>query len=470
MEISLESEPSNLNILPDENQEENFSMGLRQREDMITKLEKENFSLKMKVCFLQENLSKITKDGMIDIINEHAELKAMSLSPKGEVEDLQEKIKEMNNLLIEKDEDISHLVKELEISHETICSMAEQREQDEELLYENDSKIRMLLNENQELLDNLNVANDTKAMMEHKSEEYEQEIEQYKAQIDRFKKLTDMANAKLTLLQKELSIQSEKLMLLEKNADETKNIQEMKSQGSQIYPIYNTKEIQSVTSTNEIATQVEAQKPDKSFQETRERYINELKERNYLLVRVSQHLDDKLGYKFDPKSLSSFTSVKKAIMKKLKLLDSVHDQFSSLSKEKIVWESKFSRMESKIVVLCKTIEELQSSKKNSKELEAQVSKLKEILHKERAGANQRVNELLEEKKKLEHQIMDVFKHAQGKKDEQFNTLLHEFEKQKVILDNRERMISSAVHHLSKMKKSPNNLDHLQNALGSLLIH
>ncbi|KAJ3311295.1 hypothetical protein HDV04_004103 [Boothiomyces sp. JEL0838] len=447
MEISLESEPSNLNILPDENQEENFSMGLRQREDMITKLEKENFSLKMKVCFLQENLSKITKDGMLDIINEHAELKAMSLSPKVEVDELQEKIEEMNELLVEKDEDINHLVKELEISHETICSMAEQREQDHELLSDNDAKIRMLEAENQELMDNLNEVYQSKTELETKAQEYSLQIDKYKGQIQKFKDLAEMAHSKLNSLQKELSSQSEKLHILEQQKEESKP-QEMKSQASQIFPAYNTKEIQSKIETCEASSQVEPQKPDKSFQETRERYINELKERNYLLVRISQHLDDKLGHKFDPKSLASFSSVKKAILKKLKLLDSVHDQFKLIAKEKLLWESKFSRMENKIVFLSKTIEELQLSKNNTVELEKQLSKLNDILHKERAGANQRVNELLEEKRKLEYQLVDVFKHAQGKRDEQFDGLLHEFEKQKVILDNRERMISSAVHYLS----------------------
>ncbi|KAJ3275761.1 hypothetical protein HDV01_007228 [Terramyces sp. JEL0728] len=335
MEISLETEPSNLNALPDENQEETFSMGLRQREDLISRLEKENFSLKMKVCFLQENLSKITKDGMIDIINEHAELKAMSLSPKVEVEDLQERIREMNSLLIEKDEDINHLVKELEISHETICSMAEQREQDQEDIEENERKMRILCSENEELAENLNTVHNIKTDMEQKNETYEHEIEKYKVQVDQFKKLGDMANSKLISLQKELNSQSEKLQALEKVADESKKNHQVKSQGLQIIPDLNTQESQIAVAMQDKGCQNEPEKPNKSFQETKERYINELKERNYLLVRISQHLDDKLGHKFDLKTLASFSSVKKEILKKLKLLDSVHDHFKLIAKEKM---------------------------------------------------------------------------------------------------------------------------------------
>ncbi|KAL2919987.1 hypothetical protein HK105_200053 [Polyrhizophydium stewartii] len=53
------------------------SMGLRLREKLIDDLKKENFGLKMRVYFLTENLQKMSPEGVREIVNEHAELKAI---------------------------------------------------------------------------------------------------------------------------------------------------------------------------------------------------------------------------------------------------------------------------------------------------------------------------------------------------------------------------------------------------------
>ncbi|KAI8902778.1 hypothetical protein BC833DRAFT_572535 [Globomyces pollinis-pini] len=45
-------------------------MGIKQREKIIDELRKENFGLKMRIYFLQQNIQNLTPEGMHTIVTE----------------------------------------------------------------------------------------------------------------------------------------------------------------------------------------------------------------------------------------------------------------------------------------------------------------------------------------------------------------------------------------------------------------
>ncbi|KAL5039024.1 hypothetical protein BDEG_27076 [Batrachochytrium dendrobatidis JEL423] len=75
--LHLETDDVMLRDTMDDDNLEHYSMGLKLREKLIDDLKKENFGLKMRCYFLTENLEKLSPEGLKEIINEHAELKAI---------------------------------------------------------------------------------------------------------------------------------------------------------------------------------------------------------------------------------------------------------------------------------------------------------------------------------------------------------------------------------------------------------
>jgi hypothetical protein len=61
----------------------------------------------------------------------------------------------------------------------------------------------------------------------------------------------------------------------------------------------------------------------KEYIDNKARYIQELKERNLLLVRISQYLDNACG--FEQKSVASFTMLKQVLLEKVKAVGNLHE-------------------------------------------------------------------------------------------------------------------------------------------------
>ncbi|KAI8923845.1 hypothetical protein BC831DRAFT_468763, partial [Entophlyctis helioformis] len=126
--------------------DDHYSMGLKHREKLIDDLKKENFGLKMRVYFLTENLQKMSPEGVADIVNEHAELKAIvedmrlesrlrdelegdiasKIVPAQEtIERLEQRIRELEGQVLGKTAEADNIAMELQEAHRVMMAAEE---------------------------------------------------------------------------------------------------------------------------------------------------------------------------------------------------------------------------------------------------------------------------------------------------------------------------------------------------------
>ena len=111
---------------------------------MIDELKKENFSLKMRIYYLTENLSRLSPEGMLDMVTEHAQMKASLEHYKNQggqplkVAHLEQQIKELQSALLEKNELYNMVVTEME---NTRSNLLLARKQHEEMEHEQSIRI-----------------------------------------------------------------------------------------------------------------------------------------------------------------------------------------------------------------------------------------------------------------------------------------------------------------------------------------
>eukprot|EP00842_Homolaphlyctis_polyrhiza_P006990 jgi/Hompol1/880/HPOL_005449-RA len=177
-----DAEASGVNSQPDD-PSDHFSMGLKHREKLIDDLKKENFGLKMRVYFLAENLQKMSPEGVREIVNEHAELKAMiediklekrleeqskepksesiqvessqELGPQRSQQDLENALAEATSELSSKKTEAQNLAEELQEMYHRLSTI-EQSQADERLAWQKrEQKLEMELIEAKSKVDQL---------------------------------------------------------------------------------------------------------------------------------------------------------------------------------------------------------------------------------------------------------------------------------------------------------------------------
>ncbi|KAI8898740.1 hypothetical protein BC833DRAFT_620009 [Globomyces pollinis-pini] len=454
----MDSNPEflDLNYSDEDTDDRNIRMGLRQREKLMDDLEKENFSLKMKglsVLFLQETLHKLTPEGMKELVDDSTELKLKLAT-------LSSNFQQLQSDLNQKDEDVDHLLQELESTQFQLTQVHEtyQDQQSEHLEH-----IDVLSSENKLLKNNLREREKKIDDLEKMVEQNEVEITRHREQLLEYDSVSQLALQEIDQLKDELSDSNRKLAhytelelkwkdqhtnSLAKQLDipNSDDIEQLKKiihaqqtkmlenehkiaqleiiansapdkphlidtavQANPLQTSSTSSECQTDCLTGTTANMAVETIPIKQFEENRQRFIKELKERNLLLVRISQCLDKSLGFRIDSQEIDTFQMLKKSILHKLQLLQTIQSYFSKLSDEKRFWFDKCKNLETRIDKFNKSLEDFDKSQGEISALKSKLYSVEEILTSEREGARRRVNELINTKRDLEVELSTTLK-------------------------------------------------------------
>jgi hypothetical protein len=204
------------------------------------------------------------------------------------------------------------------------------------------------------------------------------------------------------------------------------------------------------TQTSQITAAMSPKVTKHQYEQNRLRYIKELKERNLLLVRISQMLDQKLGFRLDPNLIKNFDCLKKNIIEKMKILGGVSDQKIILSKEKGEWIHKCDLLESRINKMSILIDTFKKVDNNSegltKRLNAENLKLKETLLKtrdiyglEKQSSITKINDLDVANKTLSQNVQKLYRLLPEYKNQ--------LEKLRKGIEIRDRLLDGVVKRL-----------------------
>jgi hypothetical protein len=381
-------------------EEEEFSMGIRQREMKINELEKENFGLKMKIHFLQETIQGLTPKGLEGILFEYNEIKAneaineanlvtkfnekeaefMMEMEEYEREILKEKQdlllqfdKEKQDLLIEFDKEKQDLLIEFDKEKQGIISKGAREKQD--LLIEFDKEKQEIISkgarEKQDLL------------LQFDKEKQEIILEFDKEKQDlllEFDKEKQDFNGELNVKDFRIETLLQELKDCQSSLDFANQIQ-IENQKNEILSQANQELLELKNELKDYKNQLDLigkMQNNEKIETNRMRYIKELKERNLLLVRISQHLDSKLGFQLDS-TVNSFETLKLSIMEKLRILGSIQDIYTNLSTEKSKWIDKCDLLDNRITTIKTHL--VTEKQKNKAERQEALKRTRELITK-----------------------------------------------------------------------------------------
>ena len=347
------------------------SMGLRQRELLINSLKKENFGLKMRVYFLTETLHNLSPEGIKDIVNEHAELKALA-------EDLRLELRQRDAEGIRKSALTAAQLEETDALYslkldDALRQIAAKEalldsERQEWLIHIQNIEDEYRAKQSEHLSQSGPISGPSKASVECQTDPHvlPDESKAYKDQINEFQSLSLCTADEMAFLKKELLSQTSKLKALEdrcrtdtvhrKLVVSSMSSSSLRLDSNRLSPSSN------VASVSQSVPNLESHIINNGFtqdDENKQRFIAELKIRNKLLLQVNQQLGFVLKYSQYPQinafrkstlsgPIRDFKDLKTSIQNMLRAARVLETQHDLLLDEQRLFSTKVSAMESKL--------------------------------------------------------------------------------------------------------------------------
>ncbi|KAK2938999.1 hypothetical protein FoTM2_002217 [Fusarium oxysporum f. sp. vasinfectum] len=245
-------------------------LSLREQENVIDRIEKENFGLKLKIHFLEEALRKAGPGFSEAALKENTELKVEKL--QDDIGDLEADIREKDQQLTEREDELEDLKEQMEALRDSVSEAEEKTK---------DAQRKMLaLEEKAQHNDELDDAKDTIQDLEHNIRRLEEQVEDAKAKMEDAVAEKERAEHDLEELQDDMANKSVVTKGLSRQIEEkVARLQEELDQAGQDYATLE-KEHHKITQENS-----SLQSTVKELKKNHEKFD---RERNSLSTRIEQ--------------------------------------------------------------------------------------------------------------------------------------------------------------------------------------